>query len=161
MRTNDKGACPFCTIGESGSAPGLLYHDDKLFVLLDRESLAFGHCMVIPREHIGTVYKLSGASRDDFFRFAAEVAAQLELALRVKAVGMVSFGTGLAHAHLHLVPHDDPDVLLHPTRYARERTGEELTVDAKALRDQVHFGEKPARATDGRLRRQAADPQDF
>jgi diadenosine tetraphosphate (Ap4A) HIT family hydrolase len=48
------------------------------------------------------------------FHFAQRVARRLQGATRKKAVGFVAFGTGLPHAHLHLVPMDTHEVLLKP-----------------------------------------------
>lgn len=132
--------CAFCEIVDGASAPGCLYRDQSLVVLLDRESLGFGHCMVIPRQHVAKVYDLPEAVLRDFFAFAAESASRLERGLRVGAVGLVAFGSGFPHAHLHLIPHSDADVLMHPTRYAQQKTDEELAADVTALSGLVSLG---------------------
>lgn len=132
--------CPFCEIGQGETPPHCLYDDSRLFVLLDRASLAFGHCMVIPKVHVTKVYELPEEIRRPFFEFAATAARKLERALGVRAVGLVAFGSGLPHAHLHLVPHDDPEVLNNPLQWIRTKNDEELAEEARQLSEVVSLG---------------------
>lgn len=126
--------CPFCQIASSGLPPHGLYEDESFLVMLDRESLSFGHCMVIPKRHVAKLYELDAKEYEALFRLAGKLALQLERALGAKAVGYVAFGSGLPHAHLHLVPHDEPDVLEHPHEHLRKLSDEELTAEAARLR---------------------------
>ncbi len=126
--------CPFCQITDEGLPPQGLYEDEVLFVILDRESLAFGHCMVVPKRHVVKVYELEQQEYIVFFEFAKRFALQLEQALKVKAVGLVAFGSGLPHAHLHLVPHNTSRVLVYPREYAKVLSDEELQAAAGKLR---------------------------
>src|SRR4029077_7431655 len=110
--------CPLCQLAETPVAHEL-YRDEAYFIVLDRESLGFGHCLVIPKRHVAKLYDLDA---DEFAKFSAlthRFARELEAKLDVKAVGMVAFGSGLQHAHLHLVPHDDATVLLRPSEFAK------------------------------------------
>ncbi|PYN83368.1 MAG: hypothetical protein DMD96_02615 [Candidatus Rokuibacteriota bacterium] len=93
--------------------------------------------MVIPKLQVSKLYELPAKLRQVVFGFATNAAATLEKALGVKAVALVAFGSGLPHAHLHLVPHDDPDVLKHPDRYIRHKTDGELAEDARRLAERV------------------------
>lgn len=129
--------CPFCEIGGGRRPAHCVYDDEQLFVLLDRDSLGFGHCMVIPKVHVSKLYELPEEVRRAVFEFATRAASRLETALRVRAVALVAIGSGLPHAHLHLVPHDDPDVLIHPDRYMRRKTDDELADDARRLAERV------------------------
>lgn len=129
--------CPFCEILRSGLPAHCLHEDERLFVLLDRDSLAFGHCMVIPKVHVEKVYDLPAELRERFFAFATGAAKRLERALAVKAVALVAFGSGLPHAHLHLVPHDEADVVMNPTRHVRHKTDDELAEDASRLAERM------------------------
>lgn len=44
--------CGFCEIAERGLQAHGLYEDEFAFVILDRDSRGFGHCMVIARRHV-------------------------------------------------------------------------------------------------------------
>jgi histidine triad (HIT) family protein len=50
--------CPFCQLLAHGLPAHCLYEDRRFFVLLDRASMGPGHCMVIPKRHVVTVYDL-------------------------------------------------------------------------------------------------------
>ena len=126
--------CPFCQIAQTGLPPHGVYEDASFFIVLDRESLGFGHCMVIPKHHVIKVYDLNADETSAFFALAQQFAIQLEHVLAVKAVGYVAFGSGLPHAHLHLVPHNDSRVLVYPHEYARVLSDEELRAQAEQLR---------------------------
>jgi histidine triad (HIT) family protein len=126
--------CRLCTLVETGLPAHAVYEDDAHFIMLDRDSLGFGHCMVIPKRHAAKVYELSEPETVRFFGLAREVANRLERALNVKAVAYAAFGSGLPHAHLHLVPHDDPSVLELPRDHARPLADDELAAAAQRLR---------------------------
>jgi histidine triad (HIT) family protein len=128
--------CTFCRLIARGSAgaPHLMYEDDSCVALLDRESLGWGHCMVIPKRHVGEVQDLDEREYLHLFLVARRLAASLKEATGARAVGYVAFGSGLPHAHLHLVPHDDPKILTEPRRYLRRLSDDELTANAARLR---------------------------
>jgi len=131
--------CPFCQLAQARAAHEL-YRDDGFFVLLARESLAFGHCMVIPKRHVVKVYHLDGDEFARLFALARRFANELEAKLEVKAVAMVAFGSGLPHAHLHLVPHDHGRVLTHPHEYVKDLSVGQLSADADRLRTLLGAG---------------------
>jgi histidine triad (HIT) family protein len=126
--------CPFCQIAQAGLPPHGVYEDASFFIMLDRESLGFGHCMVIPKRHVVKVYDLHAGETSAFFALAQRFAIELERVLAVKAVGYVAFGSGLPHAHLHLVPHTDSRVLVYPHEYTRVLSDQELRAAAERLR---------------------------
>lgn len=126
--------CPFCQFATKGLPPHGLFEDESFMIILDRESLGFGHCMVIPKRHVVKVYELPEGESAALFALAKKVATHLERVLGVKAVGYVAFGSGLPHAHLHLVPHNDERVLLYPYEYAKKLSDEELRNGAERLR---------------------------
>jgi histidine triad (HIT) family protein len=90
--------------------------------------------MVIPKRHVVKVYELDEQEYVAVFDCARRLASQLERVLKVKAVGFVAFGSGLPHAHLHLVPHDTSRVLVYPHEYVKALSDEELQSVAAKLR---------------------------
>jgi histidine triad (HIT) family protein len=127
--------CPFCEMVESGLPDYTIYNAPTYFISLDRESLGFGHCLVIPKQHVVKIYDLSPGDAQIFWDEVQAFARKLEHALQVKAVGYVAFGSGLPHAHLHLVPHDNSRVLIYPHEYVRKLSSDELCAEAEQLRE--------------------------
>ncbi len=125
--------CPFCRFAEIPVGHEL-YRDDGFLIVLDRESLGFGHSLLIPRRHVAKVYDLEVHEIAEMFSLASCFARSLEAKLGVKAVGMIAFGSGLPHAHLHLVPHNESVVLMRPQEYAKRLSNEELIAEAGRLR---------------------------
>lgn len=126
--------CPFCNIVAGDMPPHGLFEDDDTFVLLDRKALSFGHCMVVPKRHVVKLYDLPAPEHDRVLALARRLARTLEQSLECESVAYLAFGSGLPHAHLHLVPHDDPNVVLEPMTHVTTRTEEELADDADRLR---------------------------
>ncbi|MGI0015369.1 MAG: HIT family protein [Nitrososphaera sp.] len=124
--------CPFCQLVREGLPPHTLYADDTFFVILDRESLGPGHCLIVPRRHVARIYDLDNNEYSALFQLARKLAVRLQDITGSKAVGYVAFGTGLPHAHLHLVPHSDPRVLSHPN--PRKLSEDELEPEARRIR---------------------------
>ena len=109
----DSPECDFCRISAEGLPAHGLYEDEQFFVMLDRNSLGLGHCMIIPRVHVGAVEELDPDSYQRLFALAARLSPRLKAATGRRAIGFVAFGLS-PHAHLHLVPMDDSDVLERP-----------------------------------------------
>jgi diadenosine tetraphosphate (Ap4A) HIT family hydrolase len=128
--------CPFCRIATTDdlSSAYVVYADRSFFVMLDRESLGPGHCMVIPRRHVREVHDLSETEYFQLFGLARRVVPILRASTGAHAVAYTAFGSGLPHAHLHLVPHDDEQVLLEPMRFLRRLSDQELAANAAQLR---------------------------
>jgi histidine triad (HIT) family protein len=124
--------CPFCQLAEGDMPPHCLYENGRFFVLLDRGSLGVGHCMVIPRRHVAQVIDLNEDEYTALFLLAKKLAPHLQQAAGTRAVGYVVFGSGLPHAHLHLVPHNRPEQLEHPQ--PKTLSDDELRANATFLR---------------------------
>ncbi len=127
-------SCPFCRLAAEGLPAHGLYEDPQFVVILDKASLGFGHCMLIPKQHVVEVHELSQEMYVALFLLAKAIAARLKAATGARAIGYSAFGGGLPHAHLHLVPHDDPQVLVDSLKYVRYPSEAELQEQAQQLR---------------------------
>lgn len=134
MQDFDVETCPFCQIIIQEGINYLIYEDNAFIVIPDRDSLGYGHCMIIPKQHVAKVYELDEDTYAGLFTLAKNFAGKLEGITAKKAVAYTAFGSGLPHAHLHLVPHDDIDVLVNPTHHITRRTPEELREMAQKLK---------------------------
>ncbi len=126
--------CAFCRIMKAGLPPHGLYEDETVMIILDREALSYGHSLVISKHHVSQLHELDDDQYTRLFLVAKRLAPTLGRITGSKAVGYVAFGSGLPHAHLHLVPHSDPGVLLRPTDHLRVLTEHELHKRAANLR---------------------------
>ena len=128
-----------------------IYSDSSFMVLLDKESLGFGHCIIIPKTHASKIYELDDKIYNELFMLAKKLSGILQsfpqnrnyqsfantgvLRPIENAVAYASFGGGIQHAHLHLVPHNNPDVLLNPSKYIKKPDAVELEKNATQVRD--------------------------
>jgi len=127
--------CSFCDIASGGLPPHGMFENGDAFVILDRKPLSFGHFMVVPKRHVVKLYDLPPPEHANVLALAQRLAGALEQSLECKSVAYLAFGSGLPHAHLHLVPHDDPNVVLEPLKHVGTRSDEHLARDADRLRD--------------------------
>ena len=127
-------SCPFCRLATEGFPANGLYEDSRFVVILDKASLGFGHCMLIPKQHVVEVHELSQEAYVGLFLLAKAIAARLKAATGARAIGYTAFGSGLPHAHLHLVPHDDPQILANSLKYVYYPSEAELHEQAQQLR---------------------------
>ena len=127
-------SCLFCRLVAEELPGHGLYEDAQFVVILDKASLGFGHCMIIPKQHVVEVHELSHQVYVALFLLAKAIATRLKAATGVRAIGYTAFGSGLPHAHLHLVPHDDPQVLADSLKYVHYPSEGELQEQAQQLR---------------------------
>jgi histidine triad (HIT) family protein len=125
--------CPFCNMSKN-PPKHLIYQDDLFYVIPDMDSLGFGHCMIIPNQHVEKIYELSDEVYAKLFNLAKKFSEILLKCTDKKTIGYVAYGSGLLHAHLHLVPHDTVDVLSNPCDYEKRLSEKELIADAKKIK---------------------------
>ena len=126
--------CSFCNIASDGLPLHGLFENNNSIVILDRKPLSFGHCMIVPKRHVVKLYELAPHEHANVLALAQQFASVLEQSLECRSVAYLAFGSGLPHAHLHLVPHDDPNTVLEPLKHVRTLTDEQLEREADRLR---------------------------
>jgi histidine triad (HIT) family protein len=125
--------CPFCKLQRS-LPPQVFYEDEHVFVMLDRQGLVFGHCMVIPRKHVVRIYEMDGDDYDYLMAIARKLSRVMHERLAPKAVAYVAHGAGLPHVHLHLVPLTEHDEISDPKKHMRHLSDAQLADEAARLR---------------------------
>jgi len=130
--------CVFCNLISSG-ADYVVYEDNTFVVIPDRDSLGFGHCMIIPKKHVAKIYELDEVIYNQLFDLAKRMSEKLEKIAGKKAVAYTAFGSGLPHGHLHLIPHDDIDVLINPTKHMERKSPDELREMAAQLKTRLNW----------------------
>jgi ATP adenylyltransferase len=107
------GDCIFC------DAPGsprsdrerlILHRGERARVMLNRYPYSMGHVMVAPEAHVGRLYELDGATREELWARVADTSRILDdlFACEGQNIGVnlgVAAGAGFGdHVHVHLVP---------------------------------------------------------
>ncbi|SDE64997.1 Diadenosine tetraphosphate (Ap4A) hydrolase [Desulfuromonas thiophila] len=103
-------ACPFC----QPAAELLLCERPLALALADRYPLTPGHCLIVPRRHIASLFDATAAEREALFALLSRCRE------RLRRQGVVDFNIGInegaaagqtiAHLHLHLIPRRSGDV---------------------------------------------------
>jgi histidine triad (HIT) family protein len=89
----------------AGDAPAhVVWSDDEHVAFLDRNPVAAGHLLLIPRTHVETVYDLGPDAYARLFARVRALAGPVARAAGAPRAGIAVEGYGVAHAHVHLVP---------------------------------------------------------
>jgi diadenosine tetraphosphate (Ap4A) HIT family hydrolase len=103
--------CPFCDL----QADRVWAENEKALALYDGYPLAEGHTLVVPREHVASLFDLGVDEQMAVWRLVADVRSAL-----ARRFGPDGFNVGLndgqaagqtvSHAHVHVVPRYSGDV---------------------------------------------------
>lgn len=110
-----------------------IYEDEKVFAMLDIEPLSNGHVLVIPKKQVDLLWDLEQSDYDYLWRIAKKIAQKIQAEMKPIRVGVVVEGFGVPHAHIHLVPLYDKNVLQLHHGYPAEISPEELAKIAEKI----------------------------
>lgn len=102
--SHHKKACVFCDIAKKKIDHFQFWSDKKTVAFLDSNPTALGHTLVIPKDHVDYIFKLSRKNYIDLFLAAKKIAEVLQKKTGCKRVGLVITGFQIPHAHIHLLP---------------------------------------------------------
>ena len=85
-----------------------IYEDDRTYAFLDIHPATDGHTLVIPKEQIEFVWDLADEDYRAVMATVQKLARHLRERLDVPYVGLKVVGTDVPHAHVHLVPFNNP-----------------------------------------------------
>ena len=109
---------------------------EHYFAFLDILPLAKGHTLVIPKKETDYLFDMDGESYLGLFAFAKTVAAGIQQAIPCKKVGIAVIGLEVPHAHIHLVPLNQPaDINFSNPKL--QLTPEELSGIAESIREKI------------------------
>ncbi|MFB6292375.1 MAG: HIT family protein [Candidatus Nanohaloarchaea archaeon] len=122
--------CVFCSIIEGDIPAHKVYEDEKVVAFLDANPVSRGHTLVVPKEHVETIYEADGM--DYIWDALVEVSRAVRDAFDAEGMNIDQNNGELAgqevfHLHFHVTP-----------RY----TGDELEIDYD--RDELEDGEEIA-----------------
>jgi diadenosine tetraphosphate (Ap4A) HIT family hydrolase len=103
--------CIFCE-----QAAQLLAETVFSFAVKDRFPSAAGHCLVVPKRHLASVFDLSREEYLDLWRLVFDVRALLCREEQVSAftIGVndgAASGQTILHAHVHIIPRRSMDTI--------------------------------------------------
>ena len=110
-----------------------VYEDDKVYAMLDIEPLSDGHVLVIPKNSVDLLWDLQEEDYEYLWKISKEIAQKMQKVLKPLRVGAVVEGFGVPHAHIHLVPLYDAEVMKLHHGYPVKKSSEDLAEIAKKL----------------------------
>ena len=101
--------CVFCMIRDGKIPSAKVYDDQRTLAFMDINPLSRGHCLVVTKAHVATLYEAEAEDLKAAIATAKKVAAAIRKALNpdglnlLRANGAAAFQS-VPHFHLHLIP---------------------------------------------------------
>ena len=124
--------CIFCKIIAGEIPAKKIYEDDKILAFLDINPVAYGHTLIIPKEH----YQMMVDTPDELlcycFQKSKELMIKIKEAMGADFVSVSVVGLDVPHFHIHLVPRKFSDNLANfwpTTKYTEgemQKVGEKI-----------------------------------
>jgi histidine triad (HIT) family protein len=94
----------------AGDIPSYKIAESELFfAFLDIAPLQKGHTLVVPKVEIDKVFDLPTNYLAEMLVFAQPIAKAIETCFPCNRISMVTVGLEVPHAHLHLIPINEPN----------------------------------------------------
>jgi histidine triad (HIT) family protein len=100
--------CIFCKIAKGDIPCVKIWEDKNYLAFLDAQPVSAGHTLLIPKKHTDYLFDITSKEYSELFLKAKDLAVLLKLKIKPKRVGLVVEGFGVAHAHIHLIPINNP-----------------------------------------------------
>ncbi|MFC1625925.1 HIT family protein [Patescibacteria group bacterium] len=129
--------CVFCKIVEGKIPCYKVYEDDNFMAFLDIKPISKGHVLVISKKHFRWVEDVEPF--EEYWMIAKKITTGIKKALLSDHVNYVTFGEGVPHAHIHIVPRFTNDNLGEVPDWTRDikLTEEEMKVISEKIRQNV------------------------
>ena len=106
--------CLFCKIAQELETGHKVLDEDLCVAFLDIRPLFPGHCLVIPRRHVGTLADLPSDLVEPLFSRARLLARAVEETMQAEGTFIAinnKVSQSVAHLHIHVVPRQKGDGL--------------------------------------------------
>lgn len=110
-----------------------VYEDEHTIAFLDINPLSDGHVLVVPKQQIDSLWALPTEVYQHLWAVAQRIAHAMEAGLKPERVGVVVEGFDVPHAHIHLVPLYDREVLQLHHGYPTNASDTHLSTTAQRL----------------------------
>ena len=110
--------CVFCSIIENKTPAVKLYKDEHTLVFLDIHPVNPGHALVVPREHIRTIYDAPEDTLAHIMTTPKKLAIAIKTGVGADGINLMqnnerAAGQLVDHLHLHVVPRFSGDGFTH------------------------------------------------
>lgn len=115
----------------------IVYQDSLSVVIMTHEPLTPGHCMVVPREQIDSLWDVTDELYQHLMMVAKKMVHKMEDVYDYKRIGMIVEGFGVPHAHIHVFGLNtalNPTIVDHMSKEHPILSPEELQADADKMR---------------------------
>ena len=101
--------CVFCRIASGAIPAHIVAEDAECIAVLDHRPAAYGHTLVMPRQHIEVLWEANPDQAGALLRLARDVSAMLHDRLGCDGLTLrqnngAASGQEIPHLHFHLVP---------------------------------------------------------
>ncbi|MFP4698296.1 MAG: HIT family protein [Eubacteriales bacterium] len=106
--------CIFCNIVNGQMEAATIFENSEFKVILDRFPASKGHTLILPKEHVETIFDLDTETISKLFALAAHVAKVLKQKYNCEGLNLLqnngaAAGQTVNHFHLHLIPRFEGD----------------------------------------------------
>ena len=138
--------CLFCKMVRNELAHVVVREDNDMLVIMDLYPATPGHMLVLPKQHIETIYAMPADLGARIMTTAIAVAKSIKQRLSPDGLNLiqsneVSAGQTIPHFHLHIVPRYSNDSVV--LRFGHGNTPEDITElerIASLVRDGLKLG---------------------
>lgn len=85
-----------------------IYEDGLTYAFLDINPTQPGHTLVVPKKQIEFIWDMDSQDYHALMAACQKIARHIREVLGVKYVGVKVIGEEVPHAHVHLIPFDEP-----------------------------------------------------
>lgn len=126
--------CIFDQIIEGKIPATKVWEDENFLAFLTTKPINPGHTLVIPKKHTEYIFDLSDQELAALIVACKPIAQAIKKAFNPKTgkVGVMVAGSGVPHAHIHLIPMDTETDLTFER--AKDASAEELEENAKKIK---------------------------
>ena len=110
-----------------------IYEDDLTMAFLDIHPVMPGHTLVIPKKQIQFVWELDDENYKAVMDTVRKVARHMQDVLDTEFIGSKVVGDDVPHAHVHLIPFDNPHDFHREPDMTQEHDHAQLVEMAKKL----------------------------
>lgn len=106
--------CAFCDIIAGNATTHIVFEDEACLAFLDKRPLFPGHCLLVPKKHIGNLPELDSALIKPLFSITRLLSGAVETAMKAEGTFVAinnKVSQSVPHLHIHVVPRKKKDGL--------------------------------------------------
>lgn len=85
-----------------------IYENERIFSFLALDQINMGHTLVIPKKEVNHFFDMDENDYEEVFSFCRTLSKVIKKVTDCKRVGLAAQGFEVQHAHIHLIPLNDP-----------------------------------------------------